>query len=46
MTLKLLLALCMTVISSIVFVWAGQVYWIEALVMCNRPAMKLCGANT
>lgn len=32
--LKLLLALCMTVVSSAAFVYAGKVYWTEALVMC------------
>ena len=32
--LKLVLALCMTVVSSIAFVYAGKVYWTEALVMC------------
>ena len=32
--LKLMLALCMTVVSSAAFVYAGKVYWIEALVMC------------
>jgi hypothetical protein len=32
--LKLVLALCMTVVSSIAFVYAGKVYWTEALIMC------------
>jgi uncharacterized membrane protein YfcA len=32
--LKLVLALCMTVVSSVAFVLAGKVYWTEALVMC------------
>jgi uncharacterized membrane protein YfcA len=32
--LKLVLALCMTVVSSAAFVLAGKVYWVEALVMC------------
>jgi uncharacterized protein len=32
--LKLALALCMTVVSSAAFVYAGKVYWTEALVMC------------
>ena len=32
--LKLVLALCMTVVSSIAFAWSGQVYWTQALVMC------------
>ncbi len=31
--LKLVLALCMTLVSSIAFIMAGQVYWTEALVM-------------
>ena len=31
---KLVLALCMTIVSSIAFVYAGKVYWTEALVMC------------
>jgi uncharacterized membrane protein YfcA len=32
--LKLILALCMTLVSSVAFVLAGKVYWTEALVMC------------
>ena len=32
--LKLVLALCMTMVSSIAFIYAGKVYWTEALVMC------------
>jgi uncharacterized membrane protein YfcA len=32
--LKLVLALCMTIVSSAAFVYAGKVYGIEALVMC------------
>ena len=32
--LKLVLALCMTVVSSFAFILAGKVYWTEALVMC------------
>lgn len=32
--LKLVLALCMTVVSSIAFAYAGKVYWPEALLMC------------
>jgi len=32
--LKLMLALCMTVVSSAAFVLAGKIYWPEALVMC------------
>jgi uncharacterized protein len=32
--LKLVLALCMTVVSSAAFVYAGKVYWTEALLMC------------
>jgi hypothetical protein len=32
--LKLLLALCMTIMSSAAFVYAGKIYWTEALVMC------------
>jgi uncharacterized protein len=32
--LKLVLALCMTVVSSITFALSGKVYWTQALVMC------------
>jgi uncharacterized membrane protein YfcA len=32
--LKLVLALCMTVVSSIAFALSGKVYWTQALVMC------------
>jgi uncharacterized protein len=32
--LKLVLALCMTVVSSVAFALSGKVYWTEALVMC------------
>lgn len=32
--LKLVLALCMTLVSSAAFVFAGKVYWTQALVMC------------
>jgi uncharacterized membrane protein YfcA len=32
--LKLVLALCMTVVSSIAFALSGKVYWTEALIMC------------
>src|SRR5579875_804528 len=32
--LKLMLALCMTVVSSVAFTLSGKVYWTEALVMC------------
>jgi len=32
--LKLVLALCMTLVSSAAFVYAGKVYWTEALIMC------------
>jgi hypothetical protein len=32
--LKLVLALCMTVTSSIAFALSGEVYWTQALVMC------------
>ena len=31
--LKLVLALCMTVVSSAAFIYAGKIYWTEALVM-------------
>ena len=32
--LKLMLALCMTIVSSVAFAYAGKVHWTEALVMC------------